>query len=454
MTDDRFVRDLGVAMTDLAVPRVPDYFDDLLGQTAATRQRSAWTFPERWLPMADITSRPALAPRVPWRPIAVALLALALIIGTLVAYIGSHRSGPPSPFGLAGNGVIVASRDGDISTIDPVTGAATVVVAGPEKDFGAQISPDGRHIAFVRERIDGAISFVDLVVAGTDGSQPRVITPRAIINGIGAYTWSPDSRSVLVDLNDNDELRIYDTTTTAAPRSITVDVLAPIGGSVLPGMTTYLAPFQPPDGAAILIQRQTPSGVALVRLDLATMDETVLAQGSRRDDLGAARWSPDGTQVVYNASPSGEPASQRLFIVNADGTGTRQLTHADGTWYDIDPSWSPTGDQIAFTRYQSIAGTWDVRPIGVVDVADGTIRDLGPIPRDTRAAEPNPGDADASAGEGFAFEWSPDGRSLIAVPGEGATHPVIIDVETGEWRNLDPIVEPDGVFQSWQRTGS
>ena len=73
----------------------------------------------------------------------------------------------------------------------------------------------------------------------------------------------------------------------------------------------------------------------------------------RGDDLGSARWSPDGSQVVYNASPPDDPASQRLFIVNADGTGARQITHAPGVWFDIDAS-LVAGRQarIAFTRYQ------------------------------------------------------------------------------------------------------
>ena len=40
--------------------------------------------------MADITSRPAFAPRLPWRPIAVALLILALVLAVAVAFVGTH----------------------------------------------------------------------------------------------------------------------------------------------------------------------------------------------------------------------------------------------------------------------------------------------------------------------------------------------------------------------------
>ena len=66
---DRFERQLPDRLAELAGARTPDYFDDLLAQTARTRQRPAWTFLERWLPMDLATPRAATA-RIPWRPIA------------------------------------------------------------------------------------------------------------------------------------------------------------------------------------------------------------------------------------------------------------------------------------------------------------------------------------------------------------------------------------------------
>ena len=54
---------------DLAMGPYPDYIDDVLATTAQRRQRPAWTFPERWLPMVDIARQPVFAPRIPWRAI-------------------------------------------------------------------------------------------------------------------------------------------------------------------------------------------------------------------------------------------------------------------------------------------------------------------------------------------------------------------------------------------------
>ena len=103
MPSDRFDRRLPAILDDIAQPRTPDYFDDLLGQTARTRQRPAWTLLERWLPMVDCDAAAAFVRQVPWRPIAVLALILRSVAASLLV-IGSqpHR---PAPFGLARNGL-------------------------------------------------------------------------------------------------------------------------------------------------------------------------------------------------------------------------------------------------------------------------------------------------------------------------------------------------------------
>ena len=85
-------------MDELAPARVPDYFDDLLRQTARTRQRPAWSSLERWLPMGVIARSDTLG-QVPWRPIAIAAMLIAAAATTLVLIAGSQRRLPPAPFG-------------------------------------------------------------------------------------------------------------------------------------------------------------------------------------------------------------------------------------------------------------------------------------------------------------------------------------------------------------------
>jgi hypothetical protein len=87
----------------------------------------------------------------------------------------------------------------------------------------------------------------------------------------------------------------------------------------------------------------------------------------------------------------------------------------------------------------------------VYSVEDGSLVDLGPVPRDVRAANPAPGDQFASGGEGWSFDWAPDGNSVIAFPSEGSGYAVMIDAGTGEANTIDAVVAPLGASQAWQR---
>ena len=132
--DERFERNLPTVLTDLYLGPTPDYRDDLLWQTARTSQRSAWSFPGRWLPMADLVTERVTAPRVPWRIVGVALVIIALLIAGTVAFVGSQQPKLPPPFGVAHNGLIAFEQAGDIVTLDPKTAATRVLVGGPEQD--------------------------------------------------------------------------------------------------------------------------------------------------------------------------------------------------------------------------------------------------------------------------------------------------------------------------------
>ena len=90
--EQRLERDLPQILGDLSIAPYPDYIDDVLATTAQRRQRPAWTFPERWLPMDLVTER-VRTPRLPWRAIGVlAMIALLLATGTAPAEITKSRN--------------------------------------------------------------------------------------------------------------------------------------------------------------------------------------------------------------------------------------------------------------------------------------------------------------------------------------------------------------------------
>jgi hypothetical protein len=173
-SDRRFERDLPDLLAELAPRAMPDYRDDIVRQTAHMRQRPAWTFPERWLPVSVITTPAFAAPPIRWRVVGlVALLLLALAVG-LVVVAGSQRH-VPAPFGPAANGSVAYDRNGDIFTVDPKTGIAVAVSTGPNTDVSPVYSRDGTRILFFRMPADRPWAS-ELVVADADGSRPVVIT--------------------------------------------------------------------------------------------------------------------------------------------------------------------------------------------------------------------------------------------------------------------------------------
>ena len=97
-TPTRLERTLPDILGDLAAGPTPEYLDDVFGRTAPDAAAARWTFPERWLPMADITRSRAFAPAPPWRLIAVALVVIAMLVAALV-YVGAQerRAGTVRP---------------------------------------------------------------------------------------------------------------------------------------------------------------------------------------------------------------------------------------------------------------------------------------------------------------------------------------------------------------------
>ena len=106
--------------------------------------------------------------------------------------------------------------------------------------------------------------------------------------------------------------------------------------------------------------------------------------------------------IAFTQTPANRPGDKRIFVMSADGTGVRPLTHQQGGWIEGFPVWSPDGKHIAFNRWQEVPGQagWAGRPIGIASVDDGSVIDAGPTSVDNN---------------GFAFDYSPDGRTILAV---------------------------------------
>lgn len=83
------------------------------------------------------------------------------------------------------------------------------------------------------------------------------------------------------------------------------------------------------------------------------------------------RFSPDGTQVVYEknlGSPDFLPPD--IYLINTDGTGDTELVRFEPDGYTRKPSWTPNGSRVAFTGGRRVQ---DILLAGATNSVDNNI---------------------------------------------------------------------------------
>jgi TolB protein len=128
-------------------------------------------------------------------------------------------------------------------------------------------------------------------------------------------------------------------------------------------------------------------------------------------------WSPDGSMIAFDSERAGHT---HIFIIDADGTGLRQITSGKG--YEGHPSWSPDG------TYLAMDWTFDDHTAGIsaVNVADGSMTNITTNPYGEPGVDASP-------------QYSDDGARIVFVRGrEVGTAVFVVDVDGSDLRRITP----------------
>jgi Tol biopolymer transport system component len=218
----------------------------------------------------------------------------------------------------------------DLFVIAATGGKPRRLVSAYADEMNPAWSPDGRKIAY--DHSDDGWWAVHVVNA--DGTHKRRLTPGIHFHG---PAWSADGRKLActdryprhytMDSDGRHRRRL--TRLPGGGDQVRFDVIvawsprAPRRLAFLNDYDVWLA-----EGPQLRTQRKLFDG-----------------EGRATRDL---RWSPDGRQIAFAHRDETRKADYDIFVVDINGANVRQLTENES--HDEDPTWSPDGQALAFSR--------------------------------------------------------------------------------------------------------
>lgn len=347
----------------------------------------------------------------------------------------------------------------------PVLGGPAVKVLSGGFGSPVTFSPDGRQMAFIRGEFGRELT---LYVADADGANERAVLKRSTPDFFGLPAWSPDGRSVACVYGSTEKLdgsspalgvttfQILDGAERRVTEARWTDVrqlswlpdgsglvLSANEGELSPAqiwtlslpagevrrvtndLNTYLGASLTADGSALVTVQtdRVPNVWVAPAGDVARARQITTGSG-KFDGYYGLSWVPDG-RIIYASLAGG---GWDIWLMNADGSGQRQLTV--GARSNYGPSVSPDGRYVVFVSNRA-GGAFNIWRMD----ADGS----------------NPVRLTSGRGENFPHV-TPDGRWVVyATVGAGQDAAVWkVPIDGGEPLRLTnrpaswPFVSPDG----------
>jgi TolB protein len=197
-------------------------------------------------------------------------------------------------------------------------------------------SPDGRKIAFTGWLDHGR----DIWIMNSDGSgQHRLARTHGYQEA--AIAWSPDGRQLAFSGLLYQGIHLINLTGT---------IVRHLPAQMFGYYSWEGEPSWSPDGSRILFMQKTktashgwpnstwpgPTSIALMKLSDGSR---VQLTGGNAANIEPS-WSPDGTRIVFVRTAAQHGSSPEIYLINADGTGLKRLTHTAHT-AEWSPAWQP-----------------------------------------------------------------------------------------------------------------
>lgn len=336
-------------------------------------------------------------------------------------------------------------------------GGSPVPIPIPSSTFS--LSPDGSQFAFFEDNAKTTETSIN--VANADGSGMRkLLTKTGKKFFEGATAWAPDGDRLLVVEGDDD--RTPEPALSLALYSLKDNTLTSLGSGrwervgtaawSSTGKFIYLLGNRAAGPLRVWrVSASTGEAVEITKNDRTYRDLSITTDGTRavttevelrsgvwvspdldpmkavevlpgRGDTWGLSWLPDG-RILYISDQSGAP---EIWIMNADGSGQKQITNDRIS--KSDPSVSPDGKTVAYSS------PIDGFQLFTVPVSGGS-----PTKIDTKLIGPeNP--AFSNDGKYLAFSaWANGKRSIFRIPVAGGDPERLTEYSASE-----PAYSPDG----------